>query len=475
MQRVKIVATLGPSSADGETIGRMIAAGLDVVRLNFSHGSHDDHRRLFELTRAEAKKADHTVAILADLCGPKIRVGRVLGGAVELAKGRPFVITTDEIVGHEGRVSTSYMNLSRDVRPGDRILLDDGLIQVVVQKIENSEVHCEVVCGGILRDRKGMNIPGTPLSTPALTDKDKQDIAFARELDVDYFALSFVRRAEDVTKAKQLAGDIPVIAKIEKPEAVSNIDEIIAVSDGLMVARGDLGVEAGAEKVPLIQKRLIRDAAINGLPVIVATQMLDSMIHNPRPTRAEVSDVANAVLDGTDAVMLSGETASGKYPVEAIEEMAAILEEIEGSEIFRSMPIPPRLEEQSFSNAIARAAVTAASDLNLKALAVYTETGRTASLVSAYRPLGAIVAFSRRDRILRRLALRWGVIPILMDWMSDLNNMVEGAERELLLHGIVQPGDEIGVTFGSQDLSTPSRTDMLKLFRIREITGGNRG
>ncbi len=266
-------------------------------------------------------------------------------------------------------------------------------------------------------------------------------------------------------EAKQLAGDIPVIAKIEKPEAVSGIKEIIDAADGLMVARGDLGVEAGAEKVPLIQKRLIRDAATGGLPVIVATQMLDSMIHHPRPTRAEVSDVANAVLDGTDAVMLSGETASGKYPVEAVEEMATILEEVEKSDIFRRLPDPMRVEEQSFSNAIAHAAVTAANDLNLGAIAIYTETGHNAELVSSCRPLASIVAFSRHDRVRRRLALHWGVIPLHTDWI-DSKKIVEHTAEVLLSNGVVNSGDQIAVTFGKKDSNGKAKTNVLELWQV---------
>jgi pyruvate kinase len=280
-------------------------------------------------------------------------------------------------------------------------------------------------------------------------------------------ALSFVQRPEDVVEAKALAGDIPVIAKIEKPDAVARLEEILAVADGVMVARGDLGVEAGAEKVPLIQKRMIRLAATRGLPVIVATQMLESMIHNPRPTRAEVSDVANAVLDGADAVMLSGETASGRYPVEAVRTMACVIEEVEKDALFEGGTRLVRPKEYSFSNAIAHAAVTASEDLGLKALAVYSETGHSASLVSACRPRAWIAAFSRHPVVLRRLALRWGVMPLRADWVQGVSGVVEQAERELLARGWVRHGDDIAVTFGMQDMSGPGRTDVLKLWRVR--------
>jgi pyruvate kinase len=467
MRKVKIVGTLGPSSCDKPGIQRLIEAGLDVVRLNFSHGDHETHRRTFEIVREISKELDRPVGILADLCGPKIRVGKVQGGSVEIKTGTAFSFTTDEILGDAKKVSTSYLALPTDVSPKERILVDDGLLEFEVTEIRGKEVVCKAVVGGWLKDHKGMNIPGTPLSTPALTEKDKSDLAFARELGVDYFALSFVRSADDVSLAKRLSGTIPVIAKIEKPEAVSRLEEIIQVADGLMVARGDLAVEAGAEKVPLIQKRLIQEAAVRGLPVIVATQMLDSMIQNPRPTRAEVSDVANAVLDGTDAVMLSGETAAGRYPVEAVKVMASVVQEVERSEIYNRLPDPVRVNEHTFSNAIARAAVKAAEDLGLKALAVYTETGHSASLVSACRPNAAIIAFSRHDEVLRRLSLRWGIRPLHGEWVLGVQGVIEQAERELLEHKLVSPGDEIAVTFGMQDMSGPGRTDVLKLWKVR--------
>lgn len=467
MRKVKIVATLGPASADERVLAEMIEAGLDVVRLNFSHGSHADHQASFELVR-RVSRGKKPVAVLADLCGPKIRIGKFEAGKVELGAGQMFTLTTEDVPGNERRVSTNYRLLPQDVHVGDRILLDDGMLELRAEEVRPPEVRCRVVVGGALSDHKGMNIPGSGLSTPALTEKDRTDLEFARGLGVDFFALSFVRRPDDVREAKALAGDIPVIAKIEKPEAVEKIAEIVQVADGLMVARGDLGVEAGPEKVPLLQKRLIRDAAIRGLPVITATQMLQSMIDNPRPTRAEVSDVANAVLDGTDAVMLSGETAVGRYPVEAVRTMARVVEEVEHSDIFRRRPEPLRVDEHTFSNAIARAAVKAAEDLSLKALAVYTETGHSAALVSACRPECSLVAFSRHDTVLRRLQLRWGVLPLHGDWVRGVHAVMEQAERELLSHGLVAPGDEIAVTFGMQDRTGPGRTDVLKLWKIRE-------
>jgi pyruvate kinase len=448
-------------------IRKLIDAGLDVVRLNFSHGDHEGHRKAYEMVREQARAAGQYVAILADLCGPKIRTGKMEGGAVSLVPKSKVIVTTEEVLGTAERFSTIYASLPGDVHPGSRILLDDGLLELSVERIDGCDVHCEVVVGGVLKDKKGMNIPGTALSTPALTDKDKADLVFAKELGVDFFALSFVRNPTDVLEAKELAGDTPVIAKIEKPEAVENLDEIVKVADGLMVARGDLGVEAGAEKVPLIQKHLIRAAGALGKPVIVATQMLDSMIVNPRPTRAEVSDVANAVLDGADAVMLSGETAAGKYPLEAVQTMASVIAEVEHSELFEHMPRPMPIDEYSFSNAIARAAVGVADTLSLKAFAVYTESGHSAQLVSSCRPMAPIVAFSRHEHVLRRLALRWGVLPLHADWVQGVMGVMEQAERKLLEFDIVKPGDDIAVTFGMRDMNGPGRTDVLKLWRVR--------
>jgi len=375
-------------------------------------------------------------------------------------------------VGTPGLISTNYTRLADDVRVGDPILLDDGLIRLEVESIDGGEVLCVVKVGGLLKDRKGMNLPGTQLSTPAITDKDRTDLEFARTLGVDYFALSFVRRPEDVMEAKALAGDIPVIAKIEKPEAIEAHETIADAADGLMVARGDLGVEAGFDKVPLMQKQLIRDAAARGKPVIVATQMLESMISSPVPTRAEVSDVANAVLDGADALMLSGETAVGAYPVESVRRMAAVIQEVESSELFRLQPEPVRIDEYSFDNAIARSAAKAARDLDLEALAVYTESGHTANLVSAYRPEAPILGMSRHDQSLRRMALVWGVHPIPIDhWITDVQEGLAVVEDTVTTHGFAAPGDDIGVTFGMLEISGPGRTNVLTLWRVRETQG----
>ena len=468
MRKVKIVATLGPSTDGPERMAELIRAGLDVARLNFSHGSHEEHRRRYEEVRAVSREVGQPVAVLADLSGPKIRVGRMAGGAIELQPGAEVVLIADDgLEGTAGRIGHSYPTLAEDMQPGQHVLLDDGKLELAAVVIEGGEVRCRVVTGGWLSDHKGMNLPGTTLSTPALTDKDRDDLVYARELGVDYFALSFVRTPDDVAQAKALAGDVPVIAKIEKPEAVARLDQILEVADGAMVARGDLGVEAGHEKVPLIQKRIITETNLRGKPVITATQMLESMIGNPAPTRAEVSDVANAILDGTDAVMLSGETAVGRYPVAAVELMRSIAEEIESSEYYSAHFARPEIREQSFSNAIADGAAEVAKVMGLAAIAVYTESGRSAKLVSAHRPRSAVAAFSRHDRIARRLALYWGVRPVHAEWVRGIEAVIEQTERVLKEQGLAQAGDDIAITFGNADLDVPFQTTMLKLWKVR--------
>jgi pyruvate kinase len=468
MRKVKIVCTLGPATAGVPRLVELVEAGMDVARLNFSHGDPDTHRRTYDEVRAAAKQVGRPITIFADLCGPKIRVGKMQPGGVPLDKGQSIVLTTAEVLGTVERVSHTYLPLARDVKPGDPILLDDGLLQLRVEQVRGEEVICRVVDGGLLKDKKGMNLPGSRLSVPALTEKDKRDIVFGRELGVDWFALSFVRTPEDVLEAKQLAGGTPIIAKIEKPEAVTRLDEILDVADGVMVARGDLGVEAGHEKVPLVQKRILRDIKLRAKPAITATQMLDSMIENPRPTRAEVSDVANAVLDGTDAVMLSAETSVGKYPVEAVKTLACIIDEIESSEHYsRLWKERPDVTERTFSSSIADAAAEIAEDLHLAAIAVYTESGHSAALLSAQRPLANIVAFSRHEEVLNRLGLFWGVRPLHGEWVRGVIGVVQQAERELIEHKLAKPGDQVVITFGMVFGDEPFQTNQLTLYRLK--------
>jgi pyruvate kinase len=441
---------------------------MDVARLNFSHGEYSAHQAMFTDLRAAAKQVGRPITVFADLCGPKIRVGKMQGGQVMLTRDHSVVLSTGDFLGTAERVPHTYAPLARDVKPGDPILLDDGLLQLRVEAVKGDDVLCRVIDGGVLKDKKGMNLPGSALSVPALTEKDKRDIVFGRELGVDWFALSFVRNPKDVEEAKALSGGVPIIAKIEKPEAVANLDAILEVADAVMVARGDLGVEAGHEKVPLVQKRILRDVKLRAKPAITATQMLDSMIKNPRPTRAEVSDVANAVLDGTDAVMLSAETSVGDYPVEAVKTLGRIIDEIENHENYLTLgKSRPEVRERTFSSSIADAAAEIAEDLKLAAVAVYTESGHSATLLSAQRPLANIVAFSRHEKVLNRLGLLWGVRPLYGEWVQGVAGVVAQTERELLRHKLAQAGDDVVITFGMVVGNEPFQTNILRLHKIK--------
>ncbi|MEZ4400432.1 MAG: pyruvate kinase [Kofleriaceae bacterium] len=471
MRRAKIVCTLGPASNTPERIGELIEAGLDVVRLNFSHGSHADHAAVLRVVRAEAERRGRAVAVLLDLQGPKIRVGRFADPAgVELVPGAPFTITTDTSVpGDVHRVSTTYSLLPRDVQVGHQILLDDGYLALAVTAVDDREVKCVVVAGGILKNNKGINLPGVAVSAPALSDKDKLDIEWGLRMGVDYVALSFVRTAEDVLEARRLLTHdgvtIPVIAKIEKPQAVDRLAEIIAAADGIMVARGDLGVEMGPEKVPLIQKRIIDETNARGKIVITATQMLESMIVQPRPTRAEASDVANAVLDGTDALMLSGETASGKHPVEAVRTMARIIGEIEQSAYYRQYLEPPQLDLPVSANAVAHAAVIAARKIKARTIAVVTNSGGAARLMSEYRPDARIVALTTSEVQFRRLALVWGVTPVLISSSVTTEELIDQVEHVLVARNLARSGEHVVITMGVP-VGAGVSTNLLKIHQI---------
>src|SRR5437868_9472711 len=408
----KIVCTIGPASRSPRIIERLLRAGMDVARLNFSHGSHANHAENIAVIRAAANKRQKPVAILADLQGPKIRTGPLAGASpVLLRTGQKVSITTARVLGDSTRVSTVFRPLPREVHRGDRILLSDGLIELRVEQVRGRDVICDVVNGGSLGEHKGINLPGIKLRVPALTPKDREDLVFALKHGANYIAVSFVRRPEDVVLAKTLvrrAGkDTPVIAKLEKPEAIENLDAILRVADGVMVARGDLGVEMNPERVPVVQKTIINRARQFRRPVITATQMLESMTENPRPTRAESSDVANAIFDGSDAVMLSAETASGKYPVEAVSMMARIIEAAESS--ITEFARPARRERLEVPGTVAELICHASRELHMKVIAVFTHSGFTARLISRYRPLVPIVAFSPEQETRRRLGLIWGV------------------------------------------------------------------
>ena len=470
MRRAKIVCTLGPASSSAERIGELMDAGMDVVRLNFSHGSYDDHAALLSTVRSEADKRGRAIAVLLDLQGPKIRVGRFADGQAELKAGAPFTITTDTtVVGDATRVSTTYAGLIRDVKTGDQILLDDGYLSLVVTDVGDREVKTLVVVGGTLKNNKGINLPGVDVSAPAVSDKDASDIVWGLRHGVDYIALSFVRRPEDVLTAKRLCTtegiSIPVIAKIEKPQAVDRLAEIIDAADGVMVARGDLGVEMGPEKVPLIQKRIIELTNARGKIVITATQMLESMIGQPRPTRAEASDVANAVLDSTDALMLSGETASGKYPVEAVRTMARIIGEIEGSAYYRQNLEPPSIDMAVSANAIAQAAVSAARAMRSRTIAVVTDSGGAARLISEYRPEARIVALTSDEIQYRRLALVWGVTPVLIQPSATTDELIERVEALLSARGLAASGDNVILTMGVP-VGAGLSTNLLKIHQM---------
>jgi pyruvate kinase len=449
----KIVCTLGPATNSPRMIRRLIEAGMDVARLNFSHGTHETHAQSIAMVHAAAAELGKTVGILADLQGPKIRTGALAGGGtVNLRGGQQFIITTAKILGDSTRVNTTFRPLPREVKSGDRILLSDGLIELRVEKIRGQEVICRVVNGGLLGEHKGINLPGVKLRVPALTPKDREDLRFALSHNVDFIAASFVRRPEDVLLAKALIRrakkDTPVIAKLEKPEAIENLEGILRVSDGVMVARGDLGVEMNPETVPVVQKNIIARAREFRRPVITATQMLESMTQNPRPTRAEASDVANAIFDGSDAVMLSAESASGKYPIEAVSMMARIIHEAEAS--IQEYPRPTTSQEQlKVAETVAELVCHASRELHMKLIAIFTHSGFTARLVSRYRPLVPIVAFSPEASTRRRMSLLWGVTSRGISDIKKIDGLAEVAEKRLLEERLVKKGDVIGIVAGT--------------------------
>ena len=448
----KIVCTIGPATSSAAMIGRLMQAGMDVARLNFSHGNHAEHARNISLLRAASSEWQKPIAILADLQGPKIRTGPLAAhNSVHLSSGQRFVITTRRILGDVTRVSTTLRLLPREVHRGDRILLSDGLIELRVLQAKRADVVCEVVNGGALGEHKGINLPGVKLRVPALTSKDRADLFFALKHGANYIAVSFIRRAEDVLLAKSLirrAGkSTPVIAKLEKPEAIENLDAILRVADGVMVARGDLGVEMSPERVPVVQKTIIDRARHFRRPVITATQMLESMTENPRPTRAEASDVANAIFDGSDAVMLSAETATGKYPAEAVGMMARIIEQAEASEWNPPRRVPQ--EKLKVAETVAELVCHASRELHMKLIAVFTHSGFTARLVSCYRPAVPIIAFTPETDTRRRLALTWGVMPRTIRNVRKIDGLAAIAESRLLEERLVRKGDTIAIVAGT--------------------------
>ncbi|MEE2628579.1 MAG: pyruvate kinase [Candidatus Latescibacterota bacterium] len=471
MRRAKIVCTIGPASRSLDVLRALVDAGMDVARLNFSHGSHADHAAVVADLRRVADEAGRPLAILQDLQGPKIRLGTLQGGAVQLSTGARFVLTTEEIEGDADRASTTYKALPSDVTQGDDILLSDGLLRLRVDGVNGEDITCTVVDGGHLRQRAGINLPGAELSVPSMTEKDLADLAFGVEQGVDWVALSFVRSAADVDALKaelaRLQADAGVIAKLEKPQAIDALDAIVDTADAIMVARGDLGVEMSPERVPFIQKTIIRACAAAGKPVITATQMLESMIENPRPTRAEASDVANAVFDGTDAVMLSGETAMGAHPIHAVQMMHRIVSEAE-----RNVAAQPEMRRRarreaalSFSDAIAEAAGQVAADTKAAAIVAFTQSGFSAKLIARSRPQTRIYAFTPHRRVQRRLCAHWGLEPRHAAYLERTQDMIEVVEQQLLEEGIVRAGDSL-VFLAGMPSNRPGTTNMLRLHTV---------
>jgi pyruvate kinase len=475
MRKAKIVCTIGPASASEAGLRELVRAGMDVARLNFSHGTHAEHAARIRLLRAVAEKESRTLCILEDLQGPKIRTGRLKKRRpVLLRQGARITITPRETAGTAALIPTTFPTLAREVRPGARILLADGLIELRVAAVHGADVECEVVNGGLLGEHQGINLPGTALRVPSLTEKDLDDLAFGLRHGVDMVAVSFVRSARDVNEAKrriaEQGSDVPVIAKLEKPQAIRHLEEILEAADGVMVARGDLGVEMPAEQVPVIQKHIIKRAAAWRKPVITATQMLESMIEHPRPTRAEASDVANAIFDGTDAAMLSAETASGKYPREAVLTMARIINEAE-SHMGDSGPRRRREEAGlSIAEAICESVAHAAQNLDMRAIAVFTETGNTARLISKYRPKPRIFAFTANAEVRNRLNLLWGVRPMYSEKAPTSDDMARVAEQTLLERGVVKRGEVVGVVAGTQMAS--GSTNFMRLHVVGSLPGG---
>jgi pyruvate kinase len=447
----KIVCTLGPASSSPEMIERLMRAGMDVARLNFSHGTHEDHARTIKRVREASVKLSKPIGILADLQGPKIRTGALVDKKpVLLRAGQRFTISTAQRAGTSAGVCTTYKRMPRDVSRGDRILLGDGLIELRVLSTTSNSVLTHVVNGGLLGEHKGINLPGVKLRIPAVTPKDHEDLVFALQQGANFIAVSFVRSARDVLQAKAAISRtgtiVPVIAKLEKPEAIDNLDEILEVSNAVMVARGDLGVEMRPERVPVVQKQIIDRACEARRAVITATQMLESMTQNPRPTRAEASDVANAVFDGSDALMLSAETASGAYPLESVQMMDRIIREAEANNAHILRPQPAQF---NIAETASELICHASEELQMKVIAVFTESGFTARLVSKHRPLRPIIAFSTIQETRRQLSLYWGVVPRTIAKVHDIEGLVQYTEKRLLEEHLVKRGDVVGIVAGT--------------------------
>ena len=467
MRRAKIVATFGPALADYEKTKEVIEAGVDVARLNLSHGSHEVHESVFKTIRKASEEVGRAVGVLVDLQGPKIRLGKFKDDKIELVVGAKFTITTDDILGDQSTCSTTYKGLPGDVKPGDMLMIDDGRLELRALSVTATSVVTEVVYGGMCSNNKGINLPGVAVNVPALSEKDEDDLRWALKLGADMIALSFVRNAKDIVRVHEIMAQegkfIPVIAKIEKPQAVAALEEIIDAFDGVMVARGDLGVELPLEQVPLVQKRAVELARRWAKPVIVATQMLESMITASRPTRAETSDVANAVLDGADALMLSGETSVGEYPIETVKTMARIIESTEENGLERIPALGTK--PHTHSGAVVRAAMEIAELLGSKYVCVFTESGDTLRRVSRLRSRVPVLAFTPNLEVMRRISLVWGATTFLVEKVKHTDDMVKQVDEIMLSSGRCRVGDEVVIVAGSPP-GIPGSTNALRVHRV---------
>lgn len=479
MRKTKIVCTIGPASESVETLKGLMEEGMNVARLNFSHGNHEEHQARIDSIRKAAAETGKSIAILLDTKGPEIRTGDLEKDSVELKDGETLILTTDTILGNEKRVSITYPGLVNDVKPGDVILIDDGLIGLDVEEIQEQNIVCRIRNGGTLKSKKGVNVPGVEIKLPGITEKDAKDIKFGIQNEIDFIAASFVRKGSDVLEIRKIledyGADIQIISKIENQEGVNNVNEILSLSDGLMVARGDLGVEIPAEEVPIVQKELIRKCNHLGKVVITATQMLDSMQRNPRPTRAEASDVANAIFDGTDAIMLSGETAAGKYPIEAVSTMNRIAVRTEAALTYQEILNTRSVERQStIPDALSQAVANVAFDLDAKAIITSTESGHTAKTVSKFRPKAPIVAVTPHEKVCRKLALVWGVFPVHSELANSTDEMLDVAVRTSVNSGFVRRGDLVIITAGVP-VREPGTTNILKAHIIGDLLAKGQG
>jgi pyruvate kinase len=472
MRRARIVSTLGPASHSYEQIKALVEAGMDVARFNMSHGTHAEHEERYHRVRRAAKEAGRAVGVLADLQGPKIRLGRFREGPVLLERGDEFAITVEQVEGDRSRCGTTYSGLAHDVSPGERILVDDGRVTLEVASVDGPVVHTVVVEGGMVSDHKGLNLPGVAVSVPALSEKDVEDLRWALRTGADVVALSFVRSGDDVKEVHRIMAEedryLPVIAKLEKPQGVTNLESVVDAFDGVMVARGDLGVEMPLESVPLVQKRAIKLCRRNAKPVIVATQMLDSMIEASRPTRAEVSDVANAVMDGTDAVMLSGETSVGKHPAETVRTMGRIVEAAEKEQLAKGLPpLTEHSKPRTQGGAVARAAAEMGDFLGAKYLVAFTQSGDTVRRLSRYRSPVPVLAFTPDPATRAQLSLTWGVEALTGPMVQSTDEMVDQVDEQLLKLGRCEKGDLVVITAGSPP-GVPGSTNLVRVHHIGE-------